>query len=43
MGNNTQNIVSKDLSFVVKAIGSDLERTQVQLITLANANMLFHY
>lgn len=43
MGNNTQNIASKDLSFVVKAIGSDLERTQVQLITLANANMLFHY
>ena len=43
MGNNTQNIASRDLSFVVKAIGSDLERTQVQLITLANANMLFHY
>ena len=43
MENMPQNIRPKDLSFVVKAIGSDLERTQVQLITLANANMLFHY
>lgn len=33
----------KDLSFVVQAIGTDLEQTQVRLISSANADMLFHY
>lgn len=31
------------LSHVVRAIGADLEQTQVRLITSANADMLFHY
>ena len=31
------------MSFVVQAIGADIERTQVRLITSANADMLFHY
>ncbi|WP_195253779.1 PDDEXK nuclease domain-containing protein [Hoylesella timonensis] len=33
----------QDLSFVVQAIGTDLEHTQVRMITSANADMLFHY
>ena len=33
----------KDLSPVVQAIGTDLEQTQVRLISSANADMLFHY
>ena len=33
----------QDLSFVVQAIGTDLEHTQVRMITSANAYMLFHY
>ena len=33
----------QDLSLVVRAIGSDLEHTQIHLITSANADMLFHY
>ena len=33
----------QDLSFVVRAIGSDLEHTQVRMIASANADMLFHY
>ena len=28
---------------IVRAIGSDLEHTQVRMITSANADMLFHY
>ncbi|WP_454952392.1 hypothetical protein [Capnocytophaga granulosa] len=40
MENMPQNIRPKDLSFVVQAIGADIERTQVQLITSANADML---
>ena len=31
------------LSLVVRAIGSDLEHTQVRMIASANADMLFHY
>ena len=31
------------LSLVVRAIGTDLEHTQVRLIASANAEMLFHY
>lgn len=33
----------QDLSLVVRAIGSDLEHTQVHLIVSANADTLFHY
>ena len=33
----------QELSHVVRAIGADLEQTQVRLITSANADMLFHY
>lgn len=40
MENMPQNIRPKDLSFVVQAIGTDIERTQVRLITSANADML---
>ena len=38
--NKTEN---QELSLVVRAIGTDLEHTQVRMITSANANMLFHY
>ena len=38
--NKTEN---QDLSLVVRAIGTDLEHTQVRMITSANADMLFHY
>ena len=34
---------NQDLSFIVRAIGSDFEHTQVRLIASANADMLFHY
>ena len=33
----------QDLSLVVRAIGSDLEHTQVRLMASANADLLFHY
>ena len=33
----------QDLSLVVRAIGSDLQHTQVRMIASANADMLFHY
>ena len=33
----------QDLSLVVRAIGSDLEHTQVRMIASANVDMLFHY
>ena len=33
----------QDLSLIVRAIGSDLEHTQVRMIASANADMLFHY
>ncbi len=33
----------QDLSLVVRAIGTDLEHTQVHMIASANADMLFHY
>ena len=38
--NKTEN---QDLSLVVRAIGTDLEHTQVRVIASANAEMLFHY
>ena len=33
----------QDLSLVVRAIGTDLEHTQVRVVASANADMLFHY
>jgi len=38
-----QKADKQDLSLVVRAIGTDLEYTQVRLIASANADMLFHY
>ena len=38
-----QKAYTQDLSLVVRAIGSDLEHTQVRMIASANADMLFHY
>ena len=38
-----QKADTQDLSLVVRAIGADLEHTQIHLITSANADMLFHY
>ena len=38
-----QKVDKQDLSLVVRAIGSDLEQTQVRMIASANADMLFHY
>ena len=43
MNNSIKETEKQDLSLVVRAIGSDLEHTQVRLITSANADMLFHY
>ncbi len=38
-----QKADKQELSLVVRAIGTDLEYTQVRMITSANANMLLHY
>ena len=38
-----QKADNQDLSPVVRAIGTDLEHTQVCVIASANADMLFHY
>ena len=38
-----QKADNQDLSPVVRAIGTDLEHTQVRVIASANADMLFHY
>lgn len=46
MNNMSQEInkaEKQDLSLVVRAIGSDLEHTQVRMIASANVDMLFHY
>ena len=43
MNNNIKETEKQDLSLVVRAIGSDLEHTQVRLMASANADMLFHY
>lgn len=43
MSNRKQKPEQKDLDPVVRAIGLDIEQTQVRLITSANADMLFHY
>ena len=43
MSNDTRNTDKQDLSPIVRAIGTDLEHTQVRVIASANADMLFHY
>ena len=43
MSNDIKNTDKQDLSPIVRAIGSDLEQTQVCVIASANADMLFHY
>ena len=43
MSNNIKNTDKQDFSPIVRAIGSDLEQTQVHVIASANADMLFHY
>ena len=43
MSNDIRNADKQDLSPIVRAIGSDLELTQVRVIASANADMLFHY
>ena len=43
MSNDIRNIDKQDFSPIVRAIGSDLELTQVRMITSANTDMLFHY
>ena len=43
MSNDIKNIDKQDFSPIVRAIGSDLEQTQVRVIASANADMLFHY
>ena len=43
MSNDIRNTDKQDLSPIVRAIGTDLEHTQVRVIASANANMLFHY
>ena len=43
MSNDIKNTDKQDLSPIVRAIGTDLEHTQVRVIASANADMLFHY
>ena len=43
MSNNIRNTDKQVFSPIVRAIGSDLEQTQVRVIASANADMLFHY
>ena len=43
MSNDIRNTDKQDFSSIVRAIGSDLEQTQVRVIASANADMLFHY
>ena len=43
MSQETNKTEHQDLDPVVRAIGTDLEHTQVRLIASANADMLFHY
>ena len=43
MSNDIRNTDKQDFSPIVRAIGSDLELTQVHVIASANADMLFHY
>lgn len=43
MSNDIKDTDKQDFSPVVRAIGSDLEQTQVRVVASANADMLFHY
>ena len=43
MSNDIKNTDKEDFSPIVRAIGSDLEQTQVRMIASANADILFHY
>ena len=43
MSQETNKTEHQDLDPVVRAIGTDLEHTQVRMIASANADMLFHY
>ena len=43
MSQEINKTANQDLSLVVRAIGTDLEHTQVRVIASANADMLFHY
>ena len=43
MRQEINKIENQELSLVVRAIGTDLEHTQVRMIASANADMLFHY
>ena len=43
MSNDIRTTDKQDFSPIVRAIGSDLEQTQVRVIASANADMLFHY
>ena len=43
MNDDIKSTDKQDLSPIVRAIGSDLEQTQVRVIASANADMLFHY
>ena len=43
MSNDIRNTDKQDFSPIVRAIGSDLEQTQVRVIASVNADMLFHY
>ena len=43
MSNDIRNTDKQDFSPIVRAIGSDLEQTQVRVIASPNADMLFHY
>ena len=43
MSQEVNKAEKQDLSLIVRAIGSDLEHTQVRMISSANADMLFHY
>ena len=43
MSNDIKNTDEQDFSPIVRAIGSDLEQTQVRVIASVNADMLFHY
>ena len=43
MNNDIKSTDKQDFSPIVRAIGTDLEHTQVRVIASANADMLFHY
>ena len=43
MSNDIKNTDKQDFLPIVRAIGSDLEQTQVRMIASANVDMLFHY